>query len=147
MPPLVIPPFVALLAVQSPSGLGCAGNLPKYNPNLFKGVLFLALAISGNFLGSTLGCQTQFQMTNNVFVKHMLILFIVYFTINISSTEIQLPHDMIQSTVIIWIAYLLFSKQNITFTALSTLLIMSAYVLDGYVAYYKNKCDRSILKN
>jgi hypothetical protein len=113
-----------------------SGKLLQYNQNLLKSVLLLTLAVSGNFVGNTLGCKSQYHMTNNMYVKHVLLLFIIYFTLNFSSDNSQNPTELFKNAFIIWICYLLFTKQNITFTAISIGLIIATYILDSYVSYY-----------
>jgi Ca2+/Na+ antiporter len=44
-----------------------------------------------------------------------------------------------KTTGIIWVAYLLFTKQNIEFTAVSVALLFATYVIDTFVSYYKTK--------
>ena len=43
---------------------------------ILKATLLLVLSVSGNFLAETLGCQSQ-KILNNMFVKHLLILFMI----------------------------------------------------------------------
>lgn len=114
----------------------------KYNPDFLKSILLLTLAVSGNFIGETLGCKTQFHMSNNMFVKHAILLFIIYFTLNYVSEENEYPLVSMKHAVTIWISYLIFTKQNITFTTISALMIMSTYILDSFVQYYKTKLEK-----
>jgi hypothetical protein len=112
-----------------------------YNPNLLKSVLLLALAVSGNFVGNTLGCSTQFHMTNNMYVKHMLLIFMVFFTLNYSTTENENPSYQIFRAIMIWVCYLLFTKQNITFTILSAGILLLTYIVDTFSIYYEKKSE------
>jgi uncharacterized membrane protein len=118
-------------------------TLVKYNPNMLKSILLLTLAVSGNFVGETLGCKTRYYMSNNIFVKHAVLIFIIFFTLNFSSTENDHPLDSMKTAFAIWISYLIFTKQNINFTAISAGLIILTYILDSYITYYKNKIEKS----
>lgn len=114
----------------------------EINPNLLKAVLLLTLAVSGNFVGNTLSCKTQFYMTNNMVVKHLVLLFIIYFTLSFTSTDNN-PIEFMKTTGIIWVAYLLFTKQNIQFTGVSAILLFATYVIDTFVSYYKTKKEET----
>jgi len=119
----------------------------NYNSNLLKSILLLVLAVSGNFVGNTLGCKTQFNMTNNMFIKHILLIFIVFFTLNFSANENENPFTQIFRALMIWIFYLLFTKQNIIFTSISAGMIVLIYMLDTFSTYYKNKSyDNNLTK-
>ena len=83
-----------------------------------KSIFLMLLSISGGYVAQTLGCQTQYLLTNNLFVKHIIIMMVIYFT---NSVFVPLPHpdDAIKNTIIIYICNLLFTKMNIQFTLLS----------------------------
>ncbi len=123
-------------------------NFIKYNPNMLKSVLLLVLAVSGNFVGNTLGCKTQYHMTNNMYVKHLLLIFIIFFTLNYTSTDNEFPLNQIIRSLTIWTVYLLFTKQNITFTVLSASFFILTYIIDTFTIYYeKNKNKKYKLLN
>jgi hypothetical protein len=109
----------------------------EYNNNLVKAVLLLTLAVSGNFVGNTLGCATQYHLTNNMILKHIALVFIIYFTLSYTSTTVPDPTDLFKNTLIIWVSYLIFTKQNITFTAITGALIVATYILHSYVEHYE----------
>ena len=116
-------------------------NFLGYNPSMLKSVLLLVLAVSGNFVGNTLGCQTQYQMTNNMFVKHSILIFLIFFTLNYTTTENENPTDQIVRAFKIWICYILFTKQNIAFTALSAGILIMTYIIDTFSIYYEKKLE------
>lgn len=113
----------------------------EYDSNFNKSIFLLILTMSGNFTSDIFGCQAQYIIKKNIFAKHLILLFIIYFTITfIRDEEIEPnPYKFLKSTIMIWFAYILFTKQNITFTAISGFLMMLTYVLDGYVKYYNKK--------
>jgi putative effector of murein hydrolase len=113
----------------------------EYNPNLLKSVLLLTLAVSGNFIVSTLGCKAQFYMTNNIYLKHLIVIFIIYFTLSFSSNNENHPLNYMKNSLLIWICYLLFTKQNILFTSISASVLFGTYLLDSFVSYYKKKIE------
>jgi hypothetical protein len=112
-------------------------NFYIYNQNLLKSVLLLTLAVSGNFVGNTLGCKTQYYLTNNMYFKHTLLIFIIYFTVNYTSTENENPSLQIAKAFLIWFCFILFTKQNIYFTGLSAGILMISYIIDTFSIHYK----------
>ncbi len=119
----------------------------EYNPSFIKGLLLIALAVSGNFVGNTLGCKTQYHMTNNIYVKHLVLIAIIYFTISFSSDNSANPLSYIKTTFLLWTLYLLFTKQTILFTGLSALLLFTSYLLDSYINYYNDLISKETDEN
>lgn len=120
-------------------------NFISYNPNLLKSVLLLVLSVSGNFVGNTLGCKTQYNMTNNMYIKHTILIFITFFTLNYTKSENENPYKQILRAFMIWVCYLLFTKQNITFTGLSAGILILTYIIDTFSSYYeKNSNDKDL---
>ena len=113
----------------------------SYNPNLLKSILLLLLAVSGNFVGNTLSCKTQYHMTNNMYIKHLLLILIVFFTLNFTTAENENPIHQIKRAFVIWICFLLFTKQNKTFTLLSVVLLILSYIIDTFSVYYQKNSE------
>ena len=55
--------------------------------NLTTGLFLLFLALGGNFLAETLGCKTQKILSENMVVKQLFIIMMIYFTINFTSND------------------------------------------------------------
>jgi hypothetical protein len=108
----------------------------EYNNNLLKSVLLLTLAVSGNFVGNTLSCKSQYHMTNNMIVKHLLLYFIIFFTLTYTSSELQNPNEIFKNSFLIWLCFVMYTKQNIEFTVIASLLIVASYILNNYEEYY-----------
>lgn len=110
----------------------------EYQRNIFRSLLLLTLAVSGNFVGSTLSCQVQYQMTNNVFIKHVIILFIIYLTLTVLDPYAgnKSPVYSVKNTLIIWAFYIMFTKQDLFYSSLSIVLLAIAYISDQFVMYY-----------
>ena len=53
-------------------------DLLKESLGIIDGLFLLFLAISGNFLAETLGCQTQELLTNSIIAKQIMTFFIIY---------------------------------------------------------------------
>ena len=74
--------------------------------NLMKGLFLLILAISANFVGNLLGCKTQKTLTENMLAKHGVLLFLIYFTVDLTSEEVIHPLENFKYTVLLWIFYI-----------------------------------------
>jgi hypothetical protein len=105
------------------------------------GVFLLLLAISGNFIAETLGCQTQKLLTNNMYVKHFMTFMILYFTINLSNSHNH-PYENFKVSLSIWVLFILFTRMHLELTIVVFLLLSVLYIIDVYISHYtyqKNK--------
>lgn len=64
------------------------------NNAMVKGIFLLILAVSGNYVAETIGCQTARNLTSNMLFKHAIILMMIYFTLNFTSVNNPNPMDM-----------------------------------------------------
>jgi len=104
--------------------------------NYTKGLLLLALTVMGNFVAETLGCSTQKLLTKNRLAKHLVILFLIYFTLNITNNESVHPLHEIKMTFILFVCFIIFTKMSTK----STVIVFSAlclhYILGNFKTYY-----------
>ena len=86
----------------------------ELNLNSIKGLFLLILAVSANFVGNLLGCKTQKLLTENMFAKHIVLILLIYFTVDLTSEKVFHPMDTLKSTVELWVFYILWkiSKKN-----------------------------------
>ena len=112
------------------------------NPrSTIRGVFLLILAIMGNFTAETLGCRSRKLLTDNMIVKHLVSIFILYFSIGIFSKKQVDPIETVKTTVKIYLMFILFSRMNITFTIIVFLLLATNYIIWNYIDYFKSKED------
>jgi len=122
-------------------------NIFISDPNIIKSLLLLILAIFGNFLTPILSCSTQQHLLNNMFIKHFILICVIYFTLSFSDDDVANPIIHMKNTAYIYIYFLLFTRQNIIFISLSLLLLLLIHILDDYIAYYKSiNIDNSKIK-
>ena len=102
---------------------------------ILKATFLLFISIAGNFLAETLGCKTQFYL-DNMIIKHILILFMIYFTINFTQgDEIVSPFVNLKRAVIVWVLFHLFTHLDIVPTVVVLLLLVSLYFISNYSTY------------
>jgi len=116
-----------------------------YGGNEIKGLFLLILAIGGGYTAETLGCKTQKLLSNNMYVKHMISLFILFFSISIFDTgEVKHPFDIFKSALGIYLLFICFTKMDIRFTAIVFLLMAGNYVLNLYINYLRENQPEEI---
>ena len=111
--------------------MGVFQDLLKYNvsnnamESIIKALLLLVLSVSGNFLAETLGCQSQ-TLLDNMFAKHVLILFMIYFTIDFTQgDEVVNPIVNLKRAIIVWVFFHLFTHLDIGATLVVLLIFAS----------------------
>ena len=105
--------------------------------NYTKAILLLTLTIMGNFMSETLTCSTQKLLSENRIVKQIVILFLIYFTLNITNNDIIHPIEKIKMALIIWLFFLIFTKMSLTHVIIVFLVICLHYILDNFRDYYR----------
>ena len=107
---------------------------------ILKATLLLVLSVSGNFLAETLGCQSQ-KVLGNMVVKHILILFMIYFTIDFTQRDQDVINPFINvfKAFCVWILFHLFTHMNILPTFIVGLLLMILFFISNYRHYIEEK--------
>ena len=103
--------------------------------NLMKGLFLLILAVSANFVGNLLGCKTQKLLTDNILAKQVVLVFLIYFTVDLTSDKVIHPLETMKYTLLLWIFYLLFTRMNMIFTMILFILLLMMYVMNNYKEY------------
>lgn len=117
---------------------------PSFAPDItseMKSILLIILSVSGNFVGETLGCSTRQIISDRMHIKHLIVFFLIYFTINFSSDTMPDPYESFKTTIKIWLGYILFTSQTPTTLAISFLLFVCTYVTDNYVQFYNERAS------
>ena len=125
-------------------------DLLKESLGIIDGLFLLFLAISGNFLAETLGCQTQELLTNSIIAKQIMTFFIIYFTIDYSDDAIEAPYVKLTKASLVYVFFLLFTKMDLKPTILVFVLLFVIYLTNSYKNYYeatfkKNKKPQLII--
>ena len=106
--------------------------------SILNATLLLFISIAGNFLAETLGCKTQYYLENMI-VKHILILFMIYFTINFTQgDEIVNPLENLKRAIIVWIIFHLFTHLDIIPTVLVLLMFGTLFFISNYTNYLES---------
>ena len=99
--------------------------------------------VVGDFVAETLGCRARRVLTTNILAKHILILFVLYVTITFSlqfdEGKTKNPFHVLIFTLSIYIIYILFTKMNMVFTGVVSILFIITFFIYNYIEYYKKK--------
>ena len=114
-------------------------KLLEESMGIIDGLFLLFLAISGNFLAETLGCQTQELFTNSIIAKQIMTFFIIYFTIDFSDANIEEPSVKLTKAGFVYLFFLLFTKMDLKPTVLVFILLFGIYITSSYKKYYEAK--------
>jgi uncharacterized membrane protein YbjE (DUF340 family) len=104
-----------------------------------KCIFLLFLVVSGNFIGELLGCKTRQIFTNNIYIKHTILIFLIYFTIDLTEEKNEHPIELMKKTFIIWLLFVIGTKTHYKFTFLIIILLFSLYMIDEYELHLKDK--------
>lgn len=104
----------------------------------FKGLLLIFLAILCNFIGDTMNCHIQRTIQQYTFIKWVIILGLIYFTINFTSSSNTNPSWLLLYSLIILVIFILFMKQYYVTFYISIVLLLGIFSLNQYLVYYKN---------
>ena len=112
-------------------------NNIEYIPQI-RAVLLLFIAISANFLGSTLNCGLQKILTDNNIIRHLFLYLIILFTIDFTSKSDLPLEEIIFKSFVIHLFYILLTKQSIWSLTIIMLLIISLYFIFIQMNYEKS---------
>ena len=108
---------------------------------IIKALFLLILSISGNFLAKMFSCQTQ-KLLSNMYTKHLLLYFLIYFTLDFSSKDKQAaPGRLAGKALFIWVLFHIFSRTDIEYTIISFAILSIIYVLGNYKDYFNDHME------
>ena len=106
--------------------------------DIVDGLFLLFLAISGNFVAETLGCQTQELLTTNTYAKQLITFFIIFFTIDFSDKKNENPRDKLIKASALYLFFLVFTKMDLKATGLVFILLFTLYLTNSYRKFNNN---------
>ena len=76
-------------------------------------------------------------------VKHIVFFMLIYFTINVYNEDTIHPKQLFSSSLIIYLLFLLFTKQSLIFGIFIIILLCIEYIIYNYISFYKNKLEKN----
>lgn len=105
--------------------------------NLTPLLFIVNISILTNFIGDTLGNKIQTLFTENIILKHIIVILLIYTTITVVDNNVD-PYNRFKKTLYIWMLYLLLTKNILRITLILVLLMIVLFILEDYINYYKN---------
>lgn len=104
---------------------------------LTKGVFLLILAVGGNFVAETLGCNTHELLKTNMLAKHLLVFMILYFTISFTShDDAPDPKKNLIAATLVYGFFIMFTRMRLHITIIAFFVLMILYLLSEFITYY-----------
>ena len=102
-----------------------------------SGLFLLLLAVAGNYAAETFSCSVRRLLSDNMWAKQAVILFMIYFTINFTSGNSISPRQQFQTALYVWVFFLMFTKMQLGWTVFAFGLLITIYVLRNQIDYLK----------
>jgi hypothetical protein len=115
------------------------------SPNI-RAVFLIFLAVSSNFIGSTMNCSIQKIMTENAAVRHLFVLLIIYFTIDFTSKHNMHPIQILKNALFIYLLFIVLTKQTNGMFILNILIIFLIYIcsiMKEYIQKHKENNEEN----
>lgn len=102
-------------------------NYDKFSSSI-RAVFLLFIAICANFLGNTLNCSIQFDLSTTPILRNLFLYIIIVFTIDFTSKEVMSVDEILTKSLIIYIFYIMLSKQNYITMYIVIILLVVTYL-------------------
>lgn len=110
----------------------------KYSDSI-RAVFLLFIAISANFLGNTLNCGIQFDLTMTPILRNIFLYVLIVFTIDFTSKDSMSVEEILSKSLIIYIFYIMLSKQDYLTMYIVVILLIASYLCYIQTNYLKQK--------
>lgn len=104
---------------------------------ILKSVFLIILGITGNFTDKLLGCKLQNLMSTSMYARHIMLLSIIFFTLDFSKNNNIHPIQTLLSSFVVWFFVILVNKMTLPFIITSAALLGIMYVINVFINYYK----------
>ena len=113
-------------------------ELQKYTDktaSTVDGTFNLLVGMMGPYIGYSLGCNTQDYLKQNMFMKNMVLIFIIFFKVITGSKTSLHPINAFFKSFLIWIAFTSFNRMKLYNTAIVVLLFVMLFTVKAYGDY------------
>mgnify|MGYP001027577857 CR=1 FL=1 len=108
----------------------------KFTENV-RAVFLLFIAIGANFLGNTFNCSLQFDLTTTPLLRNLFLYILIAFTIDFTSKDSMSVEEIMTKSLIIYIFYIMLSKQDYVTIYIVIILLISTYLCYLQTNYLK----------
>tara|TARA_E500000178_G_C16964801_1_gene727848 strand:+ start:137 stop:682 length:546 start_codon:yes stop_codon:yes gene_type:complete len=117
---------------------------PRY---ITKGLFFLILGLSSNFLGDTFGCDLAKVLETNQYIKHFILLITIFFGLDLSSGNSISPNKKLINSIVIYGIYLLIVHMDSRLSLIVFGLLAIVYYITLYVNFNSSKTNKKKYNN
>lgn len=108
-----------------------------------KGVYLLIMMILGGQAAPTFSRQGHTLLKDNYIAKHIIIICLIYFTLDYSQSKVDHPGKTLVITLLIWILYILINRQDFYFTLALFTMVTLLYLLFDFSNYYQDQYKKT----
>lgn len=118
------------------------------NKIYIHGIFFIFLTIITNFISSTLSCRLQYYLTKYHFLKYIVILGLIFFTINITNQNENIsPFTQLGQSIIILIGFILFNRMEFFAFVIVLFSFISIIFINSWMNYNDKNMNKNMNKN
>lgn len=108
-------------------------DIANTTPFLF----ILTATILTNYAQEVLGCKIQNIFSINPYLKHIVLIFLIYTTLTFVDKKTTPKNHFIKS-IFIWILFILFTKNLLRTTIIIYICMVLLFITEDYINYYTN---------
>jgi len=125
---------------------GTNKNYNKYNENnkshlefsnKFTSLIALIVLLGSGYLDEMVGCSSIKILTKNMYVKHILLLAVIYVSVDVNKDDRTSPLENLKDTLMLYVYYLILTKLDKKFTIGIFILLGILYGLNRFDIYYQ----------
>jgi len=99
----------------------------------------MLLGAFGSYIGNNLTCKVQKLMEDNIYLRNIVLVILVYFTVSVSTSEPLHPVTLMNYTGLITLVFIIINKMTLPFTFVSYIIFSGIYIISNFITYYEHK--------
>ncbi len=108
-----------------------------------RAVFLLFIAISASYLENTINCNLQYNLITTPYLRHLFLYILIVFTIDFTSKSSMSVGEILSRSLIIYIFYILLSKQNYITMYVVIILLIAIYLVYLQTNYLKENNENT----
>ena len=110
-------------------------NTANLIPILF--IILFSVFFSG-YVSDLMGCKIQNLLNSNIYIKYIIIFFIIYSTISVTNTD-DSPTTHFKNSIYLLILFVIFTKNTFRITVIVIAGMFALFIVNDFLNHYKNK--------
>lgn len=105
------------------------------------GVFGLIVGLMSGYIGASLGCKTQLALTNSMFLRHLVMYFVILMGVNSGASKALHPFNAMGKSFIVWAMTMMFNRMRPISTGLVVALFVILYMVKTLREYNQAHCE------